>query len=261
MVAIARLGDGGLWIGAALDATLLVIGLWRAFAGWPVHPSHGRRWHAAALLVGFSFLAYVAVAAASWPWHRTWGSTREEIGLALPGDPADRDPALEIQHAITIAAPPDKVWPWLVQIGQDRAGFYSYDWLERAVGADVHNTLEIRPQWQTRQVGDFVRATQPNYLGGLLGEELGWRVRTLEPQRALVLEHWGAFVLLPTDDGQTRFIIRSKMSDRTIAAWASALHFMTFDLPHFVMERRMMLTIKALAEREHERVASTTARR
>ena len=143
------------------DAVLLVIGLWRAYGGWPAHPSHGRPWHLAAVVIGFMFVGYVAVAAASWPWHSAWGTTPDERALALPGDPAVRDPALEIQHAVTIAASPDKVWPWLVQIGQDRAGFYSYDWLERAAGADIHNVEEIRPQWQDRRVGDLVRATQP----------------------------------------------------------------------------------------------------
>jgi hypothetical protein len=63
-----------------------------------------------------------------------------------------------------------------------------------------------------------------------------------------VLEGWGAFVLLPTHDGKTRFIIRSTISNRNIAVWASTLNFMAFELPHFIMQRRMMLTIKSLAE-------------
>jgi hypothetical protein len=135
-----------------------------------------------------------------------------------------------------------------VQLGQDRAGFYSYDWLERTVGADVHNVREVRPEWQQREVGDFVPATQRGYLGSLFGEQPGWTVTMLEAEQAMVLEHWGAFVLLPTDDGRTRFIIRSTISHPRIPVWASALSFMTFELPHFIMQRRMMLTIKELAE-------------
>jgi hypothetical protein len=248
LIALARFGDPSLWFGAVCDVVLLVIGLWRAFGGWPAHPSHGPRWHIAGVAAGALLLIYVAGSTVLQPWHRTWGSTRAEVLMALPGDPADRDPSLEIQHAVTIDAPPSAVWPWLIQLGQDRAGFYSYDWLERAFGADVHNVFEIRPEWQSRRVGEIVPATQRGYLGGIFGDELGWTVAQLEPQRALVLENWGAFVLLPEQTTRTRFIIRSTMSNRHIPVWASVLNLMTFDLPHFIMQRRMMLTIKALAE-------------
>ena len=249
LVAIVRFGDPTLWFGGVCDVGLLLVGLWRASGGWPAHPAHGRRWHVAALIAGFAFVSYVFVAAVSWPWHSAWGTTADERALSLPGDPPDRHLALEVQHAVTIDAPVDDVWPWLVQIGQDRAGFYSYDWLERAVGADIHNVEEIRAEWQERRVGDFVRATQRDYLGGLFGPDLGWTVAAVEPRRALVLKNWGTFALVPATDGQTRFIIRSTMSHRAIPVWASVLNLLAFELPHFIMERRMMLTIKALAER------------
>jgi hypothetical protein len=248
LIALARFGDPTLWFGAACDVVLLVIGLWRAYGGWPAHPSHGPRWHIAGVAAGTLLLIYVAGSTVLHPWHRTWGSTRAEVLMALPGDPAGRDPSLEIQHAVTIDAPPSAVWPWLIQLGQDRAGFYSYDWLERAFGADVHNVFELRPEWQSRRVGEIVPATQRGYLGGIFGDELGWTVAQLEPQRALVLENWGAFVLLPEQTTRTRFIIRSTMSNRHIPVWASVINLMTFDLPHFIMQRRMMLTIKTLAE-------------
>jgi uncharacterized protein YndB with AHSA1/START domain len=188
------------------------------------------------------------VAAATWPWHRAWGSTAAELVMPLPGDRTDRDPAFEIQHAVTIDAPPEAVWRWLVQLGQDRAGFYSYDWLERAAGVQVRNVLEIRPEWQARQAGDFVRATQASYLGGLLGPDLGWRLDDVQPGRAMVLRNWGAFVLMPTAEGGTRFIVRSTITNPRIPVWAAVLNMGVFELPHFIMERRMMLTIKTLAE-------------
>ncbi|OFW46851.1 MAG: hypothetical protein A3J29_06585 [Acidobacteria bacterium RIFCSPLOWO2_12_FULL_67_14b] len=204
--------------------------------------------HLLGVIAAVAFLAYAASAAVLWPLHRAWGSTPAEHALALPGDAPDRNPALEIQHAVTVNAPPEAVWPWLVQLGQDRAGFYSYDWLERAFGVDVHNVREIRPEWQQRQVGDRVRATQEGYLGGVLGKDLGWTVKDLQPGRAMVLQHWGAFVLVPTEDGKTRFIIRTTIGHERMPAWAAAMDMMTFELAHFIMERRMMLQVKSLAE-------------
>jgi hypothetical protein len=250
LIAIVRFSDSSLWFGGACDVALLLIGLWRAYGGWPQHPAHGRIWHAIGLTSGFALLLYVAATSFLYPWHRTWGSTREELILALPGDAAHRERALEIQHAVTIDAPPEVVWSWLVQLGQDRAGFYSYNWLERAFGADIRNVHELRTEWQTLRAGDVVRATQPGYLG-VFDEPLGWRVTRADPGRALVLENWGAFVLLPIDNHRTRFIIRSTISDRSIPVWASPLNMVTFQLPHFIMQRRMMLTIKALAEERH----------
>ena len=115
-------------------------------------------------------------------------------------------------------------------------------------GVDIHNVEEIRPEWQQRSAGDRVRATQPDYLGGVLGRDLGWTVKQIEPGRAMVLQDWGAFVLEPTADGHTRFIIRTKVGNPKTPAWAAALDMMAFELPHFIMERRMMLQIKSLAE-------------
>jgi azurin len=188
------------------------------------------------------------VAAFPDPQTRKWGSTRDELTMALPGDPEPRERPFEVQHAVTINAPAEDVWAWLVQMGQDRAGFYSYDFLERAVGLDIRNVREVRPEWQTLKAGDFVRGAQPGYLGGLLGDDRGWTVTAVTPERLLVLEHWGAFVLQPINDETTRFIVRSTMSRRESPVWASAANLLAFQLPHFVMQRRMMLTIKGLAE-------------
>ena len=180
-MAILVLGDRSVSVGAACDVALLLVGFWRAFAGWPPHPSHRRVWHVAALTAGFTLVAYVGVAAFSYPSHRTWGSTRAELAMPLPGDAEPRDRAFEVQHAVTIDAPAEDVWVWLTQLGQDRAGLYSYDWLERAVGLDIRNVREVRDEWQARQPGDFVRGAQPGYLGGLrLWKSDGrWRARSL----------------------------------------------------------------------------------
>jgi hypothetical protein len=199
-------------------------------------------------IVSCALVGYVAMATIAWPGYRHWGSTDVERRMALPGDPAVRTRRAELTHAVTIDAPPEAVWPWLVQIGQDRAGFYSYDWLERLFLVDVHNVRAIRPEWQHRAVGDLVRAAQPDYLGGLFGPNVGWRVSELQEGRAIVLEHWGAFVLEPASGGRTRFLIRSTVGGTHAPAWGAGLTLVLFELPHFIMERRMMLTIKACAE-------------
>lgn len=249
LVALWLMGHGDLWWGAAVDLVLLLVALSGIYQHLPpINDRHGRVHHAVTVTAACLFLAYATSATVLWPLHRAWGSSASEHAMALPGDRPDRNPALEIQHAVTVNAPPEAVWPWLVQLGQDRAGFYSYDWLERAFGVDVHNVREIRPEWQQRQAGDRVRATQPGYLGGLLGRDLGWTVNDVRQGRAMVLEYWGAFVLVPTDDGKTRFIIRTNVGNERTPVWAAVLDVMTFELPHFIMERRMMLQIKALAE-------------
>jgi hypothetical protein len=248
LVAIGSAGQGDLWWGAVVDPGLLLVGATAAYRHLPARSEHGGRVRKAFGAVGVALVIYAASAVVLWPLHRSWGSTPSEHTLALPGDRPERNRSLELQHAVTVNAAPEQVWPWLMQLGQDRAGFYSYDWLERAFGVDIHNTLEIRPEWQSRRAGDRVRATQDDYLGGVLGRDLGWTVKQVEPGRAMVLQYWGAFVLEPTAEGHTRFIIRTKVGDPSIPSWAAALDMMAFELPHFIMERRMMLRIKALAE-------------
>ena len=248
LVAILVLDDASLWFGATCNVALLLLGLWRASGGWPLHPSHRRVWHVAALTFGFTLLSYVGVAAFSYPWHRTWGSTGAELSMPLPGDAEPRRRELEVQHAITIDAPPEDVWVWLVQLGQDRAGFYSYDWLERAIGLGIRNVPEVRPEWQELKTGDVVPAAPENYLGGWLDEHIDAVVGEITPERVLVLENWGTFALQPIENERTRFIIRSSRNDRRRSVWSSAASLFGFQLPHFVMQRRMMLTIKSLAE-------------
>jgi hypothetical protein len=244
-----RAPQGDLWVGAALSVVLPVVTTWWATLP-PAHTAPPRMtlWKWTATVIGLLVFAWIAVAAASWPIHRGWGTTVEEWQMALPGDRTPRTPQFEILHAVTIEAPPSAVWPWLAQLGQDRAGFYSYDWLERAFGANVHNVSAIRPEWQSRSVGESVYATEAGYMGGLFGERPGWTIEVFEPDRALVLKNWGAFVLLPQPGDRTRLLIRSTISHQRIPAWAAALNLTLFELPHFIMQRRMLLGIKALAE-------------
>jgi hypothetical protein len=185
------------------------------------------------------------------PRVKRWGATDAELRRTWPGDdfvsPGARSRAT---RAITIAAPADAVWPWIAQLGQDRAGFYSYSALENLAGADIHNIDYVAPEWQHREVGDIVWLARSDRYGGW-GHQ---RVASIEPGRSMALtgeSDWDAlqhgakasnawtFTVEPVDGRTSRFVVHS------IGPRVDPL----FDLVHFVMERRMMLGIKARAER------------
>jgi hypothetical protein len=207
-----------------------------------------------ATLAGGAALA--ALDLALRPWYLNWGATARETYGAWPGDELSPDPASAATRAVTIHAPAEAVWPWLVQIGQDRGGFYSYSWLENLVGARIHNVDYILPGLD-RQVGDTVWMTPPERYGGRGCS----RIARVDPGRALVLVsprdfapavHGGraadgtwAFILSPVDAHTTRLIVRSRSGPR-----ATPGRFLLFDPVHFVMERKMMLGIRDRAERE-----------
>lgn len=203
----------------------------------------------AALIAGYIY--------AVRPWHLRWGATDEELKALLPGDEIRPDAGVQVTHAIAIGAPPDYVWKWLVQIGQDRGGFYSYDWLENFFDLDVHNTNEIKPEWQQLRIGDWVRSAHKGWLGGRFDDKAGWFVVGLEPDRFLILRDeiergsW-AFVLKPIGENQTRLIIRARGNAATSLKRA-VFNYALFEPAHFMMERKMLLTLKEKAERAYRR--------
>jgi hypothetical protein len=162
-------------------------------------------------LAATALLLYLVVV---HPWIMTWGATEAEQQVALPGDAFNPNPAIAYTRAVTIAAPADQVWTWLLQIGQDRSGFYSYDWLENLVGAGMPRVHEVRPEWQHRDVGDRIPMSRPDILGGRLGEVTTVLVVAVEPGRALVTRgagnDIGAYVLQPVDGDTTRLLIRER---------------------------------------------------
>jgi hypothetical protein len=96
--------------------------------------------------------------------------------------------------------------------------------------------------------GDLVRATQPHYLGGLFGPNLGWKVERVEQNQVLILAGWGAFVLQRSNDDATRLIVRTRGAGEPNVVLAP-LGLLMFEPAHFIMERRMLLGIKERAER------------
>ena len=185
-------------------------------------------------------LAVLAVAAAGAdlavlrPWSRSWGTTYSERHAVLPGDELVPEPGLAMTRAVTVDAPVADVWPWLAQIGQDRAGFYSWSWLENLAGCRMRNADRVHDDWQDRAVGDIVP----------LHPLSGVPVARFEPGRCVVFPGW-AFVLVPLGPDRTRLVARTRVP-RGIR---SAAYACFVELPHFVMERRMLLGLKARAER------------
>ena len=216
-----------------------------------VTPWSAVRSHRVAKSLALLFLAYAAAVALVRPLYLQWGTTPAERAMVLPGDELVFDPRYRVDHGVTIHAPVGKVWPWLVQLGQDRGGFYSYDWLERLIGDDVHNADRIHPEWQRLEPGDLVRAAQPDYLWGIAGNNAGWRVNDVIPGRAIVLENWGAFVLLPVNDSTTRFLVRTRGDGEPsmAAVVLGPLGIFVFEPAHFIMQRAMMHGIRDRAER------------
>jgi hypothetical protein len=168
------------------------------------------------------------------PWHLRWGAAPEDEKRALPGDEFLPEGGTQILHAVTIDAPVEEVWPWLAQLGQDRGGFYSYEWLENLAGCEMRNADRIHPEWQHRELGETVHL---HPAGGL-------KVNVFEPGRALGLEGWGTFALEPVGAAETRLIARGGVPRGVRAATYGLL----MEIPHFLMERRMLLGIKERAE-------------
>ena len=245
-----------LMIGAAIDGAILLDAIPFVHEavtrrlGVPQHPPHRRLAPlgaiAAALLIG-----YLTTVLAFRPVQMRWGVTDTELALRLTGDSSNGWSAYRIDHGITIHAPADSVWPWLAQIGQDRAGFYSYSWLERLAGDPIHNADRILPEWQSLAVGDLVRAAPPDYLGGIFGRDLGWRVTQLVPGRAIVLDGWGSFVVSALDDSTSRLLVRTRGDGKPSLAGVPLATFglLVFEPAHFIMERGMLRGIKERAER------------
>src|SRR5581483_11928794 len=140
------------------------------------------------------------------PWLMNWGATPQEQQQALPGDELATGPVTYFTRAITIDAPPAAVWPWIVQMGQDRAGFYSNTWLENMTGSNIHNAGTIHPEWQQRALGDVVPLARPDLSFGV-GSAGHADIFVLDRPR-VIGNIPARFVLEPLGGGRTRLLVR-----------------------------------------------------
>ena len=177
------------------------------------------------------------------PWMNRWHTSAEERAASFPGDDLVTAPKLLINRGVTIKAAPENIYPWLLQIGADKAGMYSYTWLERLTGCKMAKDEVIRPQWQTLKEGDLMKMcagefAPPPYI-----------VARLIPNEAVIFGHkdgdaWAEtwqFVLIPQADGTTRLLTRTSTT-MVGGAWE------VFNRIAFVMERKMLLTLRNLSE-------------
>ena len=177
-------------------------------------------------------------------WMSRWGATPSDLTRVMAGDSFLVDPAYSGTMAVTVSAPPADIWPWLVQIGFQRGGLYSYDWLDRLFGyLDRPSATRILPEFQNLAVGDKIP----------LGQGPSWPVAIIESGRALVLDmrnmggfDWvWQFGLYTVDEKRTRLVSRSCV--RTQSVWARLLTY-AIEPAGFLMTRRMLLGIKQRAE-------------
>jgi hypothetical protein len=185
-----------------------------------------------------------------------WGAPQSLRDLRLSGDVFTKGD--HHTRAILVNATPDQLWPWLVQIGQERGGFYSHQWLENLFFADMKNVYSIDSRFQQpRHVGDTVwLANKERYNGG--GYQI---IAEITPFRSYVMVggpdyeriqkgqnasgSW-AFYLYPQSDTSTWLIVRSSSGE--ISRGEKLLRYFTFEVPHFIMEARMLNTLRRLVE-------------
>jgi hypothetical protein len=217
--------------------------------------------HTTMLVSAGTAAAGVGIWAAVRPRTLAWGASCDEVIRPLPGDDLVANPLYVTTRAITVRAPAAAVWPWLVQLGQNRGGFYTYDVVENLMGLDIHSADSIHPEWQDLHAGEDYVTLDPD-------ESMKMTIAVLEPQRAFVIRSgapgeppqapgsffrgelawtW-AFYLEAFDERTTRLVVRSR------AAWADTLAArlarpLLLEPVHFVMEERMLRGIRERAER------------
>jgi len=192
---------------------------------------------------------------------RKWGSTEEELSRELPGDELVKDVKGWYNHAITIKTAPANVWPWIVQLGQNKGGFYSYELLENIMGCNIHNADEIVADFQDTVVGDKVAMTPKGapYVVTAIDQGRAFVLRlrvNLQTQETVGItdplpekyqdSSW-LFFLDEMDKGTTRLITRSR--NYWNQSRINTFFYGIFGVISLVMDRKMVEGIKKRAEK------------
>lgn len=193
----------------------------------------------------------------SWPlakrWLSNWGSTPAERAKDWPGDELAPAAVAICTRAVDVAAPAEVVWQWVVQFGLGRAGFYSYELIERLVGIPVRNVESILPDHQDLTVGEEIKLhpEAPGIPVGMVapdhhvcfGEPGEPTERTPDPRRS-----WSIYVV-PTSPGSARLVSRTCIEGLRAPTVKKRLG-LAFEAPvDFIMEQRMLRTVRRLSRR------------
>jgi hypothetical protein len=176
-------------------------------------------------------------------WHTRWGATDEEVRGPMPGDDIVPRSSLNATRAITIEAPPEKVWPWIVQIGYMRAGFYTYDLIDNAGFASADRILE---EFQHTKIGDWMP------MASKVNETTAFKVKAFETNQWLLWDKPGstwAWKLIPLAGGHTRLIVRLKATYPWETPAMGVMTLILMEFGDFPMMRRVLKGIKVRAER------------
>jgi hypothetical protein len=186
-----------------------------------------------------------------------WGLSRKDAARTYPGDELVSQPRWQWTHGVVIDAPPERVWPWIAQLGQDKAGFYSYQALENLVGCEIHNANRVHPEWTSPQPGDALRlhprapamtvhdVQPPRHLLVSAGLPLA---SGSSSQRQWVAVTW-LFQLEPRAEGGSRLISRYRCACSSDLLTRLAYGPYVAESVGFAMDRRMLLGIKERAQR------------
>jgi len=210
------------------------------------------------LYEGVEGVVLLVLIVVSWPisrrWLANWGSTSSEQSAEWPGDRFVTGPEVINTRAVSVGASPVTVWPWIAQFGLGKAGFYSYELLERVVGIPVRNIESVLPQFQQLEVGEEI-LLHPNAPGIPVAEvqpgrfvcfgvspELEDRFERLEPNRT-----WSMY-LTPGGEGSTRLVLRSCIEPLREATLVRRLGRSIEEAIDFLMEQRMLRSVRRLSE-------------
>lgn len=201
---------------------------------------------AALIIIGLVACGYYFIAR---PYQLNLGATAFEIERDMPGDELDPDPDFLATRAVTIQGTPEEIWPWLIQMSYNRAGFYGYDILEN-IGSErgMQSAEEIIPEFQEFDVGEEVPISAVHSMAFYAIEPDEFLIWTGEDEVAPGGFTWA---LYPLEDGQTRLISRIRWSYKFNSP-ADVLMAVFTDLSDHIAVRKILQGIKARVEGQIE---------
>lgn len=175
------------------------------------------------------------------PMHLKWGAKKDEVKMDLPGDGINAKPNFNATRAISIKAPPNEVWRWIIQIGSGRAGWYSIDWIDNG---SVPSSSVIIPEFQEIFQNQFIPFTPDNKNGM-------WVLEYIDNDYILWIDKaksstW-LWKILPEEGNNSRLITRLRTKYAFNSIWL--IYYLIYDIGDIIMMKKCMKGIKSRAEK------------